>query len=105
MFTVITQHQKFNSLCRTKGLFQKHSKNVVRVTHPTLVVLLDSRIDDDWNVDGDRKLSMPWTALTQLTMLNDDGYSWSGERLTKVQGRFGTAGSLVKYPEKFSTKR
>ena len=54
---------------------------VVRRTNTTLDVLLQSRIDDDWNVDGCRELSGPWTRFTQLTISNENlpnGYMWSG---------------------------
>ena len=37
---------------------------------------------------GDRDLWEPWTGVAQFTILNDkspDGYTWSGERLTKMQ--------------------
>ena len=48
----------------------------------------EKRIDDDWNVDGSRDLSDPWTGFTQFTLLEQklpDGYMWSGGRLTKKQ--------------------
>ena len=45
--------------------------DVVRRTNTTLDVLLESRTDDDWNVDGDRMLSEPWTCFTQFTILNE----------------------------------
>ena len=62
--------------------------DVVRRTNTTLDVLLGSRLDDFWNIDGDRNLSEPWTLFTQFTMLSEkppDVYMWSGERLTKIQ--------------------
>ena len=37
--------------------------DVVRRTNRTLDALLESRIDDDWNVDGDQELSGPWTGF------------------------------------------
>ena len=46
------------------------------------------RIDDYWNIDGSRDLSDPWTGFTQFTLLDEkapDGYTWSGERLTRKQ--------------------
>ena len=54
----------------------------------TMDVLLESRIDDVWNVDGDRSLSELWTGFTRFTILIEkppDGYTWSGRRLTKIQ--------------------
>ena len=48
----------------------------------------EKRIDDYWNIDGSRDLSDPWTGFTQFTLLDEkppDGYTWSGERLTREQ--------------------
>ena len=41
----------------------------------------ESRIDDNWNIDGSRDLSDSWTCFTQFTLLDEkppDGYMWSG---------------------------
>ena len=46
----------------------------------------EKHIDDFLNVDGNRELSDAWTGFTRFIVLNEkppDGYSWSGERLTK----------------------
>ena len=46
----------------------------------------ESRIDDYWNIDGSRDLSASWTGFTQFTPLSErppEGYTWSGERLTR----------------------
>ena len=62
--------------------------DVVRRTHTSLDVFQESRIDDYWNIDADRKLSESWTTFTQFTKVNEkppDGYTWSWERLTKIQ--------------------
>ena len=62
--------------------------DVLRRTNTTLDVLVDSRIDEYWNVDGERELSWPWCGFTQSTILNEkppNGYTWFGQRLTKVQ--------------------
>ena len=48
----------------------------------------EKRIDDNWNIDGSRDLSDPWTCFTQFTLLEEkphDGYMWSGERVTRKQ--------------------
>ena len=42
----------------------------VRRTNTTLDVLLESRIDDDWDVDGGGELSEMWTGFTQFTILS-----------------------------------
>ena len=62
--------------------------DVTRVTHTTLDVLQESRIDDYWDIDGARDLSDSWTGFTQFTLLKEkppDGCMWSGWRLTKRQ--------------------
>ena len=48
--------------------------------------MLERRIYDHWNFAGDPSDS--WTAFTRFTILDEkppDGYTWSGERLTKKQ--------------------
>ena len=42
--------------------------DVVRRTNTTLDVLLESRTDDYWNVDGDWDLSELWIGFTQFTI-------------------------------------
>ena len=62
--------------------------DVVRRTSTTLAVLLDSRVDDYSNVNGDRNSSELWTGFMQFTILSEkhpDGYTWPGGRLTKIQ--------------------
>ena len=62
--------------------------DVTRTTHTNLDVKQEKRIDDFWNIDGSRDLSDPWTGFTQSTLLDEkapDGYTWSGERLTRKQ--------------------
>ena len=53
--------------------------DVTRITHTNLDVKLEKRIDEYWNIDG---------GFTQFTLLDEkppDGYTWSGERLTRKQ--------------------
>ena len=62
--------------------------DVVRRTSTTLAVLLDSRVDDYSNVNGDRNSSELWTGFMQFTILSEkhpDGFTWPGGRLTKIQ--------------------
>ena len=62
--------------------------DVSRITHTNLDVKQEKRIDDDWNIDGSRNLSDPWTGFNQFTLLEEkppDGYMWSGGRLTRKQ--------------------
>ena len=58
---------------------------VSRTTRTNLDVMQERRIDDYWNIDGSRDLSDYWTGFTQFTLLEEDGYIWSGVRLTKRQ--------------------
>ena len=62
--------------------------DVTRTTHTNLDVKQEKRIDDNWNIDGSRDLTDPWTGFTQFTLLEEkapDGYMWSGRRLTRKQ--------------------
>ena len=62
--------------------------DVTRTTHTNLDVKQEKRIDHDWNIDGSRDLSDPWTCFTQFTPLEEkapDEYMWSGGRLTRKQ--------------------
>ena len=62
--------------------------DVTRNTDKTLDVMSEKRIEDYWNVDGERELSDAWTGLTIFVVLNErppDGYTWSGETLTRKQ--------------------
>ena len=42
--------------------------DVTRATSTTLDVMLERRIDDSWNIEGERDLSDAWTGFTQFTM-------------------------------------
>ena len=60
----------------------------MRSTHTDLDLAQEKRIDDYWNVDGNRSLLNPWTGFTSFALLNETppkGYMWSGVRLTKIQ--------------------
>ena len=60
--------------------------DVSRTTHTNLDVKQEKRIDDYWNIDGSRDLSDPWTGFTQFTLLDEkpqEGFLWSGKRLTR----------------------
>ena len=55
--------------------------DVTRTTDTSLEVLLETPIDDHWNVDGERELSDAWTAFTRFILLNEkppDKFSLSG---------------------------
>ena len=56
--------------------------DVIRSTHTDLDVAQEKRIDDYWNVDGDRNLSDSWTSFTRFTLLNETPpkrFLWSSE--------------------------
>ena len=62
--------------------------DVSRTTHTNLDVKQEKRIDNYWIKNGSRDLSVSWTGFTQFTLLDEkapDGYTWSGERLTRKQ--------------------
>ena len=74
IFIVTTLNQEFFSTCRMKGHSQYRSSALTwsGKHHTSLDVLLESRIDDYWNVDGGGELWEPWTCFTQFTMLNEN---------------------------------
>ena len=60
--------------------------DVTRNTHTSLDVLLEKHIEDFWKVDGETELSDAWTGFARFILLDErrpDGYTWSGERLTR----------------------
>ena len=60
--------------------------DVSRTTRTNSDVKQERRIDDYWNIDGSRDLSVSWAGFTRFTLLEEkppDGYMWSGERLTR----------------------
>ena len=62
--------------------------DVIRSTLTDLDGAQEKRVDDLWNVDGNRNLSDSWTGFTRFTLLNETpprGYMWSGWRLTKIK--------------------
>ena len=68
--------------------FSLKSLDVVRRTSTAMDVLLESRRDDSWNVDGGQMLPVPWTSFIQFSMLNEkppNGYTWPWERSTKCR--------------------
>ena len=60
--------------------------DVSRTTHANLDVIQERRIDDYWNIDGSRDLSVSWTGFTQFILFEEkppDGYMWSREEINK----------------------
>ena len=88
--TVITLNQESNFYVPREESFpnQLRSFDVTSASSATLDVLLERRIHDYWNIEGDRDLSDAWTGFTRFTISDEkppEGYTWSGERLTKKQ--------------------
>ena len=62
--------------------------DVTRTTYTSLDVLLEKNIEDYWNVDGQREFSDAWTGFTRFVLLKGrppEGYTWSGDRLSRKQ--------------------
>ena len=62
--------------------------DAARSTLTDLDVMQEKKTDDDWNVDVNRSLSDSWKGFTKFTLLQETppkGFTWSGERLTKIQ--------------------
>ena len=62
--------------------------DVRRSTFSDLDIAQEKRIDDCWNVDGNKNLSDSRSGFTKFSVLKETppkGYMWSGERLTKIQ--------------------
>ena len=63
--------------------------DVTRTTDTSLDVLLEKNIEDYWNVDGEKELSgVHGSGFTRFVPLKErppEGFSWSGERLTRNQ--------------------
>ena len=88
--TAITLNQESNFTRRetNHSVFPLKYIDVSRTARTNLDVKQERRIDDNWNIDGSRDLSAPWTDFTQFTLLEEkppDGYMWSGWRLTRKQ--------------------
>ena len=61
----------------------------IGVTGLLVHVFQEKRIHDYWNVDANRSLSDSWKGFTKFTLWKEkppNGHTWSGGRLTKIQG-------------------
>ena len=77
---------------------------VTRTTDTTLDVMSEKRIEDYWNVDGDKELSDAWTGFTRFMKLNErplDGCTWSGVRLTRKQPTSRPDIGMARYVEAY----
>ena len=98
-------HPRFKLDVPKEGSFPIPLKNieVVRRTNKTLDVLLDSRTDDNWNVNGVRELSGPCTSFTHFTIFYEklpNGVHVVRGRLTKIPA---TSSPNYLWPEVWST--
>ena len=88
-YTAITLNPGSNFTRREKNHSLFHWNTLTSPElHTQIWMLSKSRIDDNWNIDGSRDLSDPWTGFTQFALLEEkapDGFLWSGWRLTRKQ--------------------
>ena len=49
---------------------------MTRATNTSLDAMLETNIDDYWNVDGDREFSDTWTGFTRFTVQNEKTTGW-----------------------------
>ena len=112
--TVITLNREFNYMCQQKqhSLFHGNIYDVTTSTHIDLDIAQEKRIDDCWNVDGNKNIQIRGQACTKFILLKETspkGYMWSRRRLTKIQTGYSTrsylARSLDKNWESRSEKR
>ena len=94
-FIVITLNLEFSSSCREKNHSQYPLKyiDVTRSTHTNVEMMQEKRINDYWNVDGDRTLSYSWTGFWKFTLLNEKhppGNMWSGEAADEDSSHYQT---------------
>ena len=66
--------------------------DVTRVTHTTLDVMQECRIDDYWNVDSLRDLSDSWIGFTQFTFFERE----ASRRIHVVQGEVDETANNIK---------
>ena len=69
---------------------------MTRATSTTSDVVLERRVDDSWNIEGDRDLSDAWTGSTRFTISNETppGHTWVREAADKISSNI-KARSLV----------
>ena len=85
--TVITVNHNYNSMCRRKKHTPFHF-NTLMLHHTGLEIMQERKIDDYWNVDSCKPLSVFWRGFTKIHFIEREppkGYMWSRERLTKIQ--------------------
>ena len=88
----LTLNQESNFTCRQKEHFLFHWNTLISQGQFTQIWTLhkEKRIDDYWNVDGNRSLSDSWTGFTKSTLLKEtppNGYMWPGWDWQKFKRR------------------
>ena len=79
--------------------------DVTRSTYTDLDVMQEKGVDDYWNVDSNRSLSVAWKGFTKFTPWRQKppkGHTWSGRRFTKVQT---TTRPYQVWPKKYGQKK
>ena len=81
---VIILNREFNNTCREKNRSLFHWFTLISSGQliPIWTKRKKKRIDDCWNVDGNRNLSDFWTGFTRFALLNETppkGFLWSSE--------------------------
>ena len=70
---------------------------MTRATSTTLDMMLERRIEDYWNIEGNRDLSDSWTGFTRFTMLDENP-------LDDIQARLLVARDLERHVRSSATK-
>ena len=105
--TVITFKKESHPMYRKRGSFPiplKFFLMLLGSTNATMDVLLESRIDNCWNVDGDRELWRPWSVFTQFTFVERNVREEINKRSGNIQARLLMTRGVVMYVEKISTE-
>ena len=87
-FIVTTLYQESNFTSERTNISSSDEVHRRYQNDSSLDVLMEKHIEDYLNVNEERELSDAWTGFTRFVLLNErppDGYTWSGERLTRKQ--------------------
>ena len=90
-FIVFTSNLEFSwFVLKEQGTLSIPLKHIdmTRATHPILDVLQESRVDNYWNIDVNRNLSVSWTGFTTIEILKErlpEGQIWASRRFIKIQ--------------------
>ena len=87
-FIVVTLNLEFQLHMLKEESFPTPLKyiDVTRTTHTNLDVFQEKRLDDYWNVDGNRSLSEPWKGFTKFPLKTEkqlrkkERQEWANEK-------------------------